>query len=1149
MKSNRKASKPSTRYQSRLPRPKVTKTNKTIDVTEINSKFTPSTPTQIRADTRQTILQANKILQTSTNKIALITAPTGSGKTHSVIEEVKLRFGAKLLSSKIAICLPTRANVFNLGELSRHLDASFGMHVGGEGGDYTNPNDNGVIYTYGKLFEMLKFDPLLSQFEELIFDEADILSSGQEIRWIPVIKWLLVNRPELKIILMSATLDIEGYKELFDVTDELIFDNPGLSRPRPIQSLYITDQAARERSLTHPINSNSYMSTTIDAVEAVIEGKNPLTPGEVGLVFLPTISSVERVAQKIASKYEDQVEVRILHSKKLKEDLESDILTPIEKGKIGIMVATDIIGRGINFSDELLINRVIHSGLSNRRIYNQVTRRDILTVDYASTNDITQAFGRAGRSMKDVRRVVGLCLQPIKNLKKNLSASLNSTDPTQMILQTSRVLKKIKTLKRAKSIPASLQEFINPVVVDESRIRIAIEKLKSLDAIDLNENITDFGTFLIDINMDLDYGMMIYQALGTNYLRELCDILSLASKTSYLIDFTTKNFYIEYTKRLAKSHGVNNDLMVLSRILSSVETLEDASHIGINFLVLQEARLASLQLQKSLKTMGHKINIIDEPIDDYLSGIALNALTDSLLMFKKKYGRNGVQYMDYLHLASNSIFTLSPSSICNINQSKYIVSTNCASVGGVITATEAIPVDPSTYMGSNWILSRQIGAVNEFDPKTGKGSIQSNLTFKGYVKETVLESVDIDFEGGKEASQALAIHLVNNSGLFPFLNVNIDTLNRIMTYQTTIINPKETLIRFYSKLLIDSNITTIQAIKPMVLKLEYIVTSDQAKQINKHYPTRVFDYEVKYIEIKTKSYAPVIELTPQELLDKPLITSISKKFTHKVYTNIATPRYKPEYKPISEASTKKAKSTLTIALNLALEQHQESELGALNDFASVPELPSPIQYAVDPHSNLPLFIYPYIIIDYNSKAILHWADRKNSSNQELSRISKAISSQEFNLAAKELILSQKPDELLAKLLASCGNNSLDHDYIEKKTLLESIRSNINHPSLASQVNKIITELEQEIEYTIRGKTGLLTIQDSFKQFNTKYHNKRSDGHNYKLMVDKQRIAYTTEQEGITKSSLNYQVVDHLSKVLNNYVNIKFKTISEELFDK
>jgi HrpA-like RNA helicase len=1142
MKSNRKASKPSTRYQSRLPRPKVVKTNKTIDVTEINSKFTPSTPTQIRIDTRQTILKANQILNSSTNKIALITAPTGSGKTHSVIEEVKLRFGKKLLSSKVAICLPTRANVFNLGELSRHLDASFGMHVGGEGGDYTKQTDTGVIYTYGKLFEMLKFDPLLSQFEELIFDEADILSSGQEIRWIPVIKWLMVNRPELKIILMSATLDLQGYKELFEVSEELIFDNPGLSRPRPIQSLYITDQGARERNLTHPINSNSYMSTTIDAVEAMIEGKSTLTPGEVGLVFLPTISSVERVAQKIAEKYEDQVEVRILHSKKLKEELESDILRPIEKGKIGIMVATDIIGRGINFSDDLLINRVIHSGLSNRRIYNQVTRRDILTVDYASINDITQAFGRAGRSMKDNRRVVGLCLQPIKNLKKNLSSSLNSTDPTQMILQTSRILKKIKTLKRAKSVPSSLQEFINPVVVDESRIRIAIDKLKSLGAIDSQENITDFGTFLIDINMDLDYGMMIYQALGTNYLRELCDILSLAAKTSYLIDFKTKNFYIEYTKRLAKTNGVNNDLMVLSDILTKVDTLEDATNKGINFLVIQEARITSLQLQKSLKSMGHKINLIDEPINEYLSNIALNALTDSLLMFKKKYGRNGVQYMDYLHLASNSIFTLSPSSICNINQSTYIVATNCASVGGVITATEAIPVDPYNYMGSNWILCRELGNVNSFDPLTGKGSIQSNLTFKGYVKETILETSNIEFEGGKEACQAMAVYLLDNEQAFDWLAVNNNTINRVLTYQTIQLKPKDTLLNFYTSKLIEGNITTTKNLKPLILNLEYMVSKDKAKKINAHYPTQVFEYQVKYIEIKTKTYAPVIELTPQELLDKPLITSISQKFTHKVYTNIATPGYKPEYKPITEASSKKAKSTISLLLNSILEQNQEVELGPLNAFEEVPVLPDPIQYALDPHSALPLYIYPYIIIDYNSIVILHWADRKNSSNQELSRISKAILSQKLNLEAKELILSDKPDTLLSQLLTSCGNNSLDHDYIEMKTMLASIRSNINHPNLVLQVNKLISDLENEITYTIRGKTGLEQILTAFKAFKNSYHNKKSDGTEHKLMVDKHRIAFTLDQEGITKTSLNYQVIDHTSKVINNYVNIKFKKI-------
>ncbi|MGL4759063.1 MAG: helicase-related protein, partial [Patescibacteria group bacterium] len=940
--------------KSRLYRAKRTRTFKpkknsnptkvNIDTIEIKQPNIKVDPLKIRETTRNMVERANNILLNLENKIAIIQAPTGSGKTHSVIDEVKNRFGNALLNRKIALALPTRANVFNLGGLAGDLEVDFGMHIGGEDGDMRELSNYGTIYTYGKLFEKLKHDPLLSEYEELILDEADVITSGQEIRWIPVLKWLKKVRPELKIILMSATLDIEGFKKLFEIDDKAIFTDLTNSRPRPIQKLFVTDMEVKSRDLYVPRSAINYINFAIDAVTMNIFGKNALIPTEAILVFMPTIGSVERLSAILANKYKDELEIRTLHSKKTKEELEKDISTPIERNKIGVLIATDIIGRGINFNDDLRINRVIHSGLSNRRNYNEVTRKDLLGVGVSSLFDVTQAFGRAGRSIKDDRPVVGLCLQPISKLKKGIDSSLNNNDPTYMILQCSKVLKRIQSLKSNVYKPASLLEFLSPVVVDKTRIQQSIDKLQALDALDEHEMITSFGSFLIDIGLDLDFGLMLYSSLNTSYWPQLVDVLAMANKGSSLVNFELKDIYNAYINRLAKTYGVKSDLDVYYYLAQTIENREDAENSGINYDVFEEAKFASKTLKKKVNEYISNSSLDYDNLNDKIDFefLAMESLSDCLFEFYKMNHTKNRSAAEYIHLASKNIFTLSGFSILNINKPpRYLIASNMAIVNGELTITEGIPVSEEVLLPNGFNIEEELVTINKFDPRTGEGKAHINRVYKGYTEKTVLNAYDVKFDNDTFAIQALAKHLVIESKL-DWVKKNQEVVNRINYFNPKLL-AKDFIYKFYINELTFHDITNTSTLKNLPIDIKKILKDEDYKLIRTEVPNTIEGLEIGFITLNKGKIAPYVHLTYSQLSNSDIINALTKVYKKNILTSTQIGS-KTVFKPVIEASKDIQHTYKKQLLKKALEVNEQQDFGDIKNLEEVPVLPEPLEY-------------------------------------------------------------------------------------------------------------------------------------------------------------------------------------------------------------
>jgi HrpA-like RNA helicase len=1077
----------------------VKKKQKRLKFLEFNSIKNIISPDMIRQKTRDIVIQANIALNSIPNnkpRIALIQAPTGSGKTHSIVDELKYRD----IDRKVAIAIPTRANVFNLSELTDSLAVDFGTHVGGEDGEDKSVTDIGTIYTYGKLFEIIKHDPMLNEYSELILDEADMITFGQEIRYIPYLVWLLKARPDLKIILLSATLDVQGFQELFKVDKKCIFTLEQ-GRPRPIKSLYISHNEAVAENIIAPYKASKYLMTTHKLIGEQMSGNNPMLPGEAMIVFLPTINGVNRLTEELKLKYSNNIEVRALHSRVSRNELEKAILNPIDIHKVGIIVATDIIGRGINFGEELRINRVIHSGLVNQRTYNPIIQRDILKVAPASQNEVIQAMGRGGRHINDTRPVFGFSLQPYTTLRATLSTMFNKHDPTLMILSSIVVYNKIK--EKGRCVPTTLIDYISSVGLDKKKVTQTLDRLKAINAITSDNKITKLGLYLASCNIDLDYALLLYYSSEEEYLTN-CRVLSLIIRSYNLVDYENQQLYNSFLDRAFRQKGIKSDFEVYKYLLDVITSKAEAEKYGINYNIFEEC----IRTAKNLAKLQYQNEQVREPM-----------IINNLLQFKRiKKSPYGTVY-EYIHLASNTTVNIHSSSIIYHLQPPYFAfAFNISMIGDNYVASDIMPVTMEQLQKSNDpMIVKEVGDMQKFNPDNLSGEYEKRLVYKGYYSDTQLAKELVKFKGGQEAIKPLVKYAQSKAPQY-LLNqarrislANPDYKHKDIIYYAYYDYATQHEVKSYKELSKASIDLTKYQYDFKLLPPESIVI-DNTK------------YPINYIE----NYR-VIEI------DQAKLAEVSTEYDS-YHINISK-HAKPNYINIKTAKKTIVKTQADKEQKKALKTLESIDLGPINMLEIVPVLPEAVEYFAG-HK-----IYPHFDLAYNNHVVIKWTKKKVNSHNLLNKINHSIQIQQKTKTALELLSSDYCENKLFELLKICHNDENDKSYIEKKVLLQAIRGNQNSAKLATQVDNWLRDIEQECKYVLRGIKGIEIVKAAIKEFNKKYSKAYKD-QEVKLMLDEVTIAKATPTFNFEKNKYQLVVEEYPTKVINDYIPFKFAEIKE-----
>ncbi len=310
--------------------------------------------------------------------VALV-APPGAGKTTAVAPA--LLGEAWVAGGRFVLLSPRRLAARAAAE---RMAALAGTPVGGSIG-YRTRMDSKVsaatrieVVTEGIFTRMLVADPDLPGVAAVLFDEVHERSLESDLALALALEAREALRPDLRLLLMSATLDGAAYEGIV----------PGLERIESLGRMYPVELRHIGRDPALRIE---------DAVAAAVRNALATEPGSV-LAFLPGAAEIERTAERLVGRLPDDVDVHRLYGARDGGDQRAAI-APAPAGRRKVVLATSIAETSITIDG---VRVVIDSGLARRPRHDRAVGLTRLVTERASQAAVTQRAGRAGRTAPGV---------------------------------------------------------------------------------------------------------------------------------------------------------------------------------------------------------------------------------------------------------------------------------------------------------------------------------------------------------------------------------------------------------------------------------------------------------------------------------------------------------------------------------------------------------------------------------------------------------------------------------------------------------------------------------------------------------------------------------------------------------------------------
>ncbi len=382
-------------------------------------------------------------------------------------------------------------------EMNSPLGKLVGYHV--RFGDQTSDETLVKLMTDGILLAETQSDRCLDAYDAIIIDEAHERSLNIDFL-LGYLRQLQDKRPDLKLIITSATIDAERFAEHFsDETGPAPIVNVE-GRGYPVEMRYLP----WEEVVDDP--QRGY-----DLSRHVIAGIESATRGGDMLVFLPTERDIREVSHRVAGHYNrlglsNRVDLLPLYAR-LPQAEQQKIFHP-DGGKRRIIFATNVAESSLTVPG---IHGVVDAGTARISRYSARSKLQRLPIEAVSRASADQRAGRCGRIGP------GVCVrlysrEDYESRDAFTTPEIRRTNLASVVLQT-------KTLRLGK-----LEEF---PLLDPPRpeaIREGIRTLIELAAIDVRHELTDLGWKLGRMPVDPRVGRIILAADEHGVLAEILPI-------------------------------------------------------------------------------------------------------------------------------------------------------------------------------------------------------------------------------------------------------------------------------------------------------------------------------------------------------------------------------------------------------------------------------------------------------------------------------------------------------------------------------------------------------------------------------------------------------------------------------------------------
>ncbi|MCZ2402430.1 ATP-dependent RNA helicase HrpA [Paenarthrobacter sp. Z7-10] len=456
------------------------------------------------------------------NQVTIIAGETGSGKT-TQIPKMCLELG---LADKglIAHTQPRRLAARTVAErIASELDVELGAEVGFQVRftGHMGPQTKIKLMTDGILLAEIQRDRLLRRYSVIIIDEAHERSLNIDFI-LGYLKRILPQRPDLKIVITSATIDPARFADHFASAQgpAPIMEVSGRTYPVEIRYRPLSGPASGEEDDGDPGLERDGTEEDRDPLDAVCDAVDELAreaPGDI-LIFFSGEREIRDAAEALRGRAQSapansqlrETEILPLFAR-LSLAEQHAVFTPSRgsKAKRRIVLATNVAETSLTVPG---IKYVIDPGTARISRYSHRTKVQRLPIERVSQASANQRSGRCGR-VSD-----GICIRLYS--EEDFSSRREFTDPEILRTNLAAVILQMTAMGVANG-PKDVADFPFVEPPDSKAIADGVTLLRELSAVDAQGAITAVGRQLAQLPVDPRLGRMIVEAGKRGCAREV----------------------------------------------------------------------------------------------------------------------------------------------------------------------------------------------------------------------------------------------------------------------------------------------------------------------------------------------------------------------------------------------------------------------------------------------------------------------------------------------------------------------------------------------------------------------------------------------------------------------------------------------------
>ncbi len=434
------------------------------------------------------------------NAVVIVCGETGSGKT-TQLPKIALSLGRGVGAGGAGLIGHTQPRRIAASSVAKRIAQELGTPLGEHVGfkvrfqDRLSAGASVKLMTDGILLAEIQSDPLLKAYDTLIIDEAHERSLNIDFL-LGYLRQILPRRPDLKVIVTSATIDADRFAQYFS----------GRNGPAPVIQvsgrMFPVEQRWRpfEESREYGLN------------EAILDASTDLWREGSGdiLVFLPGEREIREATDHLRRHHPPGVEVVPLFARL--SQAEQDRVFESHSAR-RMVLATNVAETSLTVPG---IQFVIDAGTARVKRYSYRSKVEQLQIEPVSQAAANQRAGRCGRVSS------GVCVRLYD--EKDFAGRPKFTDPEIMRASLAAVILRMKALRLG-----AVEDFVFLEPPPRRAIADGYQLLGELGAVDEKNELTPIGVELTRLPLDPRVGRMILEASKQQALSEVLVIASALS--------------------------------------------------------------------------------------------------------------------------------------------------------------------------------------------------------------------------------------------------------------------------------------------------------------------------------------------------------------------------------------------------------------------------------------------------------------------------------------------------------------------------------------------------------------------------------------------------------------------------------------------